>query len=291
MRDTQCPPGRREEPPPRLVGPFLNPLRRRLGRRLGSRKASQITGNKTSPSPPPPPPPPRGLGGHPWGRGSGRCLQGSQASWRNSCQSFQSPEIDPVKRPSFLASSLGDGGAGEGGAPTCWGCVLPESSAYTVDPGASILTRSFRSEPEGQPRTQRPPGRRGFRAQAPRSRKLTPQGGTSRGSGASHTGARQRPLCVHACCSFSRVQLFVTPWTVARQAPLSTGFSRQESWRGLPCPLPKGPHYRLFCIHHEDLQGHWEGPSPSSPSLALPGDPRGCASLSVMALGRTLFIP
>ena len=35
---------------------------------------------------------------------------------------------------------------------------------------------------------------------------------------------------------FSRVQLFVTPWTVARQAPLSVGFSRQEYWSGLPCP-------------------------------------------------------
>ena len=34
--------------------------------------------------------------------------------------------------------------------------------------------------------------------------------------------------------SLSRVQLFVTPWTVAYQAPLSTGFSRQEYWSGLP---------------------------------------------------------
>ena len=30
----------------------------------------------------------------------------------------------------------------------------------------------------------------------------------------------------------------VTPWTAARQAPLSTGFSRQEYWSGLPCPPP-----------------------------------------------------
>ena len=36
----------------------------------------------------------------------------------------------------------------------------------------------------------------------------------------------------------SPVQLFVTPWTVARQIPLSMGFSRQEYWGGLPCPLP-----------------------------------------------------
>ena len=36
----------------------------------------------------------------------------------------------------------------------------------------------------------------------------------------------------------SRVRLFATPWTVARQAPLSTGFSRQEYWSGLPGPPP-----------------------------------------------------
>ena len=35
---------------------------------------------------------------------------------------------------------------------------------------------------------------------------------------------------------FSWVQLFVTLWTVAHQAPLSMGFSRQEYWSGLPCP-------------------------------------------------------
>ena len=35
---------------------------------------------------------------------------------------------------------------------------------------------------------------------------------------------------------FSCVQLFVSPWTVACQAPLSMGFSMQEYWNGLPCP-------------------------------------------------------
>ena len=38
--------------------------------------------------------------------------------------------------------------------------------------------------------------------------------------------------------SVSRVQLFVTPWTVAYQAPLSMGFSRQEHWSGLSFPSP-----------------------------------------------------
>ena len=37
---------------------------------------------------------------------------------------------------------------------------------------------------------------------------------------------------------FSRVQLFGTPWTVARQAPLSMGLSRLEYWNGLLFPSP-----------------------------------------------------
>ena len=37
---------------------------------------------------------------------------------------------------------------------------------------------------------------------------------------------------------FSHVQLFATLWTVAHQAPLSMGFSRQEYWSGLPLPTP-----------------------------------------------------
>ena len=37
---------------------------------------------------------------------------------------------------------------------------------------------------------------------------------------------------------FSLVHLFVIPWTVARQAPLSKGFSRQEHWSGLLHPPP-----------------------------------------------------
>ena len=36
--------------------------------------------------------------------------------------------------------------------------------------------------------------------------------------------------------SLSHVLLFVTPWIAAHQAPLSTGFSRQEYWSGLPFP-------------------------------------------------------
>ena len=36
----------------------------------------------------------------------------------------------------------------------------------------------------------------------------------------------------------SRVRLFVTPWTVAHQAPPSMGFSRQKYWSDLPFPSP-----------------------------------------------------
>ena len=39
-------------------------------------------------------------------------------------------------------------------------------------------------------------------------------------------------------CHVSHVQLFATLWTVAHQAPLSMGFSRQEYWSRLPFPIP-----------------------------------------------------
>ena len=49
-------------------------------------------------------------------------------------------------------------------------------------------------------------------------------------------------LIVHACM-FCCVRLFATPWTIARQAPLSMGFPRQEYWSGLPFPSPgRLPH-------------------------------------------------
>ena len=63
---------------------------------------------------------------------------------------------------------------------------------------------------------------------------------------------------------FSRVQLFVTPGTVAYQAPPSMGFSRQECWSGLPFPSPG------------DLPD--PGVEPRSPALqadALPFEPLG----------------
>ena len=47
--------------------------------------------------------------------------------------------------------------------------------------------------------------------------------------------------CMHTyvLSRFSHVRLFVTLWTVAHQAPLTMGFSRQEYWSGLPWPSPE----------------------------------------------------
>ena len=49
-----------------------------------------------------------------------------------------------------------------------------------------------------------------------------------------------RSLLVVCVCaqSLSCVWLFAIPWTIAHQAPLSTEFSRQEYWSGLPFPTP-----------------------------------------------------
>ena len=42
-------------------------------------------------------------------------------------------------------------------------------------------------------------------------------------------------MCTHV---LSHVRLFVTPWTVPHQGPLSMGFSWQECWSGFPFPTP-----------------------------------------------------
>ena len=72
------------------------------------------------------------------------------------------------------------------------------------------------------------------------------------------------------CESLSHVWLFVTLWPVARQGPLSIGFSRPEYWSGLPCSSP------------------WDGDLPDAgiearfPALqadSLPSGPPGCPLL------------
>ena len=66
-----------------------------------------------------------------------------------------------------------------------------------------------------------------------------------------------RWFLILALCVFSRVWLFVTPWTVAHQAPMSMEFSQQEYWDRLPFP-PIG-----------DLPNPGIEPeSPASPALA-----------------------
>ena len=45
-------------------------------------------------------------------------------------------------------------------------------------------------------------------------------------------------MAAAAAKSLSHVRLFMTPWTAAYQAPPSMGFSRQESWSGVPLPSP-----------------------------------------------------
>ena len=53
-----------------------------------------------------------------------------------------------------------------------------------------------------------------------------------------HIGISYVYMYIQELKLLSCVRLFVTPWTVARQAPLSKGFSRQEYWSGLPFPFP-----------------------------------------------------
>ena len=47
-----------------------------------------------------------------------------------------------------------------------------------------------------------------------------------------------REMCACVLSHFSPVWLFANLWTIVQQAPLSMGFSRQESWSGLPYPPP-----------------------------------------------------
>ena len=56
----------------------------------------------------------------------------------------------------------------------------------------------------------------------------------------------EKGLCVIS--RFSHVQLFATLWTVALQAPLFMGFSRQECWSGWP-----GPPLGIFLIQGLNL--------------------------------------
>ena len=67
---------------------------------------------------------------------------------------------------------------------------------------------------------------------------------------------------MHACAlsCFSCAQLFVTLLAVARQAPPSMGFSRQEYWNELLCPLPgdlPDPEIKLISLMSPALAGEF----------------------------------
>ena len=60
---------------------------------------------------------------------------------------------------------------------------------------------------------------------------------------------------------------FVTPWTVARQAPLSMGFPRQEYWSGLPFPSPKESSRPKDQTRISCLVGRFSTTEPSGKSM------------------------
>ena len=66
--------------------------------------------------------------------------------------------------------------------------------------------------------------------------------------------------------SLGGVLLFVTPWTVAHQAPLSMGFSRHQYWSGLPSPSPGDLPDPGITPRSSSLQAE---------ALALPSEPPG----------------
>ena len=67
-------------------------------------------------------------------------------------------------------------------------------------------------------------------------------------------------MCIHVClCVLSCVPLFVNHWTVAYHAPLSTGFSWQEYWSGLPFPPPGAlldPGIEPILLHYRQILDH-----------------------------------
>ena len=76
---------------------------------------------------------------------------------------------------------------------------------------------------------------------------------------------------------FSRVRLFVTPWTAGLQAPLSMGFPRQEYWSGLPCPPPgifptQGSNPGLLQLLHYRQAGSLPLTPPGKPGQLPPQD-------------------
>ena len=81
----------------------------------------------------------------------------------------------------------------------------------------------------------------------------------------SHFSGFSKFILARVCVSHSFMYSLRLPWTVACQAPLSMGFSRQEYWSGLPVPSPRN----LPCPGIEPRSPALQADSlPSVPSLA-----------------------
>ena len=95
--------------------------------------------------------------------------------------------------------------------------------------------------------------------------------------------------------SLSRVRLFATLWTVARQAPLSMGFPRQEYWSGLSFPSPgdlpnPGIEPSSPALQADSLLS--EPPGKPVCQVGAPSDPSSCdsrASAQAFALSCSCF--
>ena len=73
-------------------------------------------------------------------------------------------------------------------------------------------------------------------------------------SGLPHSRRILYQLSVCVLSRFSCVRHCEIPWTIAHQAPLSVGFSRQEYWSALPCPSPGNiPHPGIESVSHSLL--------------------------------------
>ena len=129
------------------------------------------------------------------------------------------------------------------GSPERVMCVM---RGWLHSPGASALNPTFNPRLQRSIQIQGVWGGRGLRActshQLPGGARSEPSNKKCKGGGQEQACEPSLPYTVHVnsifAQSLSRDRLFTTPWTVAHQAPLSLGFSRQESWSGWPLPPP-----------------------------------------------------
>ena len=158
--------------------------------------------------------------------------------------------------PRSCPGQLGSPKAGQGPQGGSWG--RGPARSVTVSPASlasSTFSRSFSSDtllqlrkpekpvgPKGQPPggAARPPGRHETRGACNflAARRRGPGGCVFTGRRAPSCTSPWRRSYPHPVAVTQSYPTPATPWTVARQAPLSMGFSRQEYWSGLPFPSP-----------------------------------------------------